>query len=236
MSYQSVVDGGAHVAFLSRTVKLGGIMRSTMLVAAGALATAITGCSSGIKVSTSAAPEANLTALRTFYVLAPPARRADAAALSVNDPMLDNSITNRALRTDLTQAFAGRGYTPASRQAADFLVAYYAGTKEKFDTTYYGPTWDPAWRYTYWGRRYSAWPWYAGTDPWGGVSVNAYTQGRVIVDVIEPKTQQLIWRGQGVANASDDPTTYTNELRRSVNAILAKFPQASPQSVALESR
>jgi uncharacterized protein DUF4136 len=210
-------------------------MRSTLVFAAGVLVIA-SGCSSGIKVSTTVAPEANLAGLHTFYVLAPPARRADAAALSVNDPMLDNSITNRALRADLSQAFAGRGYATALRQNADFVVAYYAGTKEKFDTTYYGPTWDPAWRYTYWGQRHWAWPWYAGADAWGGVNVKAYTQGRVIVDVIEPKTQQLLWRGQGVANVSNDANAYANELRRSVDAIVAKFPQATPQPVAMQSR
>ena len=206
-------------------------MRSTLALAAGALALAI-GCSSGITVNTTVAPEANLTGLHTFYVLTAPARRADAAALSVNDPMLDNSITNRALRADLSQALSNRGYIPTSRDNADFDVAYYAGTKEKFDTTYYGPTWDQAWRYRYFGQRHLAWPWYAGYDMWGNATVSSYTQGRVIVDVIDPKTQQLLWRGQGVANASDNPTTYTNELRRSVNAILAKFPQATSQPVA----
>jgi hypothetical protein len=109
------------------------IMRFTSLLAIGITVTAITGCRSGpgLKVRTTVEPGADLTGLHTFYVLTPPTRSANATPLAANDPMLENSITNTALRTDLTQAFQSRGYAPAARQGADFLVAYYAGAKEK---------------------------------------------------------------------------------------------------------
>jgi hypothetical protein len=58
------------------------------------------------------------------------------------------------------------------------------------------------------------------------MQVNEYTQGSVIVDVIDPQTQELLWRGQGVANVSSDPGKYTQEMNQSVAAILKKFPQA----------
>ncbi|MDB4874315.1 MAG: hypothetical protein JWM41_761 [Gemmatimonadetes bacterium] len=210
-------------------------MRSTILLAAAVAATAIAACSSsGVKVRTTAEPGANLSGLHSFYVLAPPARSGNATPLSVNDPMLENSITNRQLRADLTQAFQSRGYASAPRQSADFVVAYYAGTKEKFDTTYWGPAYDPGWRYSYWGRRNAwAWPYYGGGYRWdnGGVSVNSYTQGQVIVDVTDPRSQQLLWRGQGVEPVSSDPATYTSAMQKVVNAIVAKFPQGSASAV-----
>jgi hypothetical protein len=207
-------------------------MRSTLLLVA--VATAITGsaCSSGVKVRTTAEPGANLAGLHTFAVLSPPPRAANASPLSVNDPMLDNSITNRALRTDLQQAFQSKGYVTAPENSADFNVAYYAGTKEKLDTTYWGPSFGPGWRYRYWGRRNWAWPYYGGSyygglNPWGGASVSSYTQGQVIVDVTDPRSQQLLWRGQGTEPVSSDPSTYASEMQKVVNAIVKKFPQAS---------
>lgn len=210
-------------------------MRSSLLLVAGAATIAICGCSSGVTVRTTAEPGANLAGLHTFEVLAPPTRAANATPLSVNDPMLENSITNRALRADLRQAFQSKGYALATENTADFLVAYYAGTKEKLDTTYWGPTYAPGWRYRYWGRRSWAWPYYGGAyyggmDPWGGAgaSVSSYTQGQVIVDVTDPHTQQLLWRGQGVEPVSSDPNQYASEMQKVVNAIVAKFPQASP--------
>jgi hypothetical protein len=215
-------------------------MRSTPLLVAGALITALAGCSrSGVTVRTTAEPGANLAALHTFSVLAAPTRNASAAPLAVNDPMLENSITNNQLRSDLAQAFQGRGYTPAPGQGADFNVAYYAGTKEKFDTTYWGPSLDRGWRYSYRGRRMWAWPYYGAGyygGPFygggGGMNVSSYTQGQVIVDVIDPRSNELLWRGQGVEPVSSDPAKYSSDLQSVVNAIVAKFPQATPTSVA----
>jgi hypothetical protein len=212
-------------------------MRSTLLLATAILVTAAAGCSrTRPTVRTTVEPGADLTGLRTFYVLAPPTRSANAAPLSANDPMLDNSITNTALRTDLTQAFQSRGYAPAPRQGADFVVAYYAGSKEKFDTTYWGPTFDPGWRYSYRGRRGWAWPYYGAGyygGPYyggGGINVNSYTQGQVIVDVTDPRTSELLWRGQGLEPVSSDPAKYTSELQGVVNAVVAKFPQATARA------
>jgi hypothetical protein len=214
-------------------------MRSTLLLGA-VIAAAITGCSSGggVQIRTSVDPNANLAGLHTFYVLTAPPRSAN-APLPANDPMLDNSITNRALRGDLTQALESRGYVAAPRQAADFLVAYYAGTKQKLDTTYWGPTFDPGWRYRYRGRRDWAWPYYGASyygamNPWnrGTASVTSTTEGTVIVDLTDPKTNELLWRGQGVEPVSNDPVKYASALQGVVNAIIAKFPQAPAQPVA----
>jgi hypothetical protein len=213
-------------------------MRSKVLLGA-VIGTAIIGCSSGVQVRTAVEPTADLAGLHTFHVLTPPARSANAAALSTNDPMLDNSITNRALKSDLAQALESRGYAAAPRQAADFLVAYYAGTSQKLDTTYWGPNFDPGWRYSYRGRRAWAWPYYGaayygGLNPWayGRATVTSTTEGKVIVDIIDPKTSELLWRGQGVEPVSTDATKYASALQGVVNAIVAKFPQASAQPVA----
>src|SRR2546427_7143542 len=115
--------------------------------------------------------------------------------------MLVNSISNRALRADLAQEFAGRGYV-ATDSNPDFCVAYYASTNQKLDVTYwdYGYGWRPNW-WSGWGRRWGrGW----GGD-WGiasGPVATQYTEGTVIVDVIDPKTKNLLWRGQGGAAGS----------------------------------
>jgi hypothetical protein len=206
----------------------GGFMRSTaFLVTAGTVAATLMACSSGIKVRTTAEPNANLTALRTFHVLAAPGRRADAPELPATDPMLTNSITNQELRGNLANAFGARGYTAASRDNADFVIAYYAGTKEKFNLAYWGSS-DPAWGYHYWGRPFRAWPYYGYNGYVPGYSqVQEYTEGTLIVDVIDARSNQLLWRGQGVAAVSNDPTKYSSELARAARAIVKKFPAAS---------
>jgi hypothetical protein len=183
--------------------------------AAAALLLGTAACAPPVEVRTAAEPDANLATRHTFVVMPTPARRGGGTP-SGSDPMLVNSINNRALRDDLTQAFERRGYAPASG-GADFAVAYYASTQDKLDVTYwdYGyPFWPHGWR----GH---------GSGYRGPVAqVTEYDQGTVIVDVIDPTTKQLLWRGQGEARVSNDAAKYRKDLARAVTAIVEKFPQA----------
>jgi len=52
----------------------------------------------------------------------------------------------------------------------------------------------------------------------------------VIVDVVDPNTRELLWRGQGVAAVSDDEAKYEQDLWKTVTAILEKFPRAVARS------
>jgi hypothetical protein len=158
-------------------------------------------------VSTVVAPDASFTNLRTFAVLNVPPRRSGQAS-GPNDPMVDNSITNRALRRHLTDAFIARGYT--NNQAnPDFTVAYYASMRGRLDVR--------MWDYGYPGR-------WGGWRERPGFVAEPYTEGTVIVDVVNPKTHELIWRGRGVSDVSDDPETYAQNLHRSIGEIVKKFP------------
>jgi hypothetical protein len=193
-----------------------------------ACATVAGACSHSVKVQTTSAPDANIGALRTFRILATPERRANAPQLSAQDPMLDNSITNRELRAALASALESRGYR-SDAQNPDFVVAFYAGERAKFDTTYWNP--DPRfYRYGYLGFRDRwAWPYYGfGTTP-AYAEIRESTQSTVIVDVIDARTRELLWRGQGSAEVSTDPTAYTEKLRKEARKIIDKLPRGASQ-------
>src|SRR2546428_22830 len=199
-------------------------MRTTRLLTAAALLT-LGACAPGISVRTALSPDASLRGLHTFRVQPTPQPKIAGAVSSTNDPMLVNSISNRALRADLAQEFAGLGYV-ASDSNPDFCVAYYASTNQKLDVTYwdYGYALRPHW-WSGWGRRWGrGW----GGD-WGmqsGPMVTQYTEGTVIVDVIDPKTKDLLWRGQGVAGVGGDGAQCEQELKKPVGAIVDKSPAA----------
>jgi hypothetical protein len=183
------------------------------LAAPAAMILALTACAS-VDVRTVTSPDANLGALHTFSVMPNPKPKAPAAQ-SANDPMLVNSISNRALRADLVKGFEDRGYAVADKP--DFVVAYYACANQKLDVTYwdYGYGFYPGW----WGG------WGPGWGPYDA-SVTQYTEGTVIIDVLDPRTKEILWRGQGVARVSDDEPQYEQDLWKTVTAILEKFPQA----------
>jgi len=189
-------------------------MRTGVSLAAPAAMLALTACAS-VDVRTVTSPDANLAAVHTFNVMPHP-EQPPLYAPSANDPMLVNSISNRALRTDLVKGFENRGYVLADNP--DFAVAYYASTRQKLDVTY----WD--YGYPFYPRWWGGW----AAPGWGPYdsTVTQYTEGTVIVDVINPKTKELLWRGSGVATVSDDEAKYEQDLWKTVTAILDKFPQA----------
>ena len=91
-----------------------------------------------------------------------------------NDPLAANELNDRRIRTALDSQLVARGYTRDS-SGPDFLVAYHAATRARtsLDAWGYGP-----------GR------WRGGR-----VDVNQYTEGTLIVDMVDPASKQLVWRG-----------------------------------------
>jgi hypothetical protein len=159
-------------------------------------------------VRTITAPDANFVGRTTFRILDVPRYRG-ATPLPSNDPMLVNSITYQAIRDEIRRAFESRGYRYSPQQAS-LDVAYYATAAPVLDIR----TWD----YGYDWRGF----------PIPVTEVYQYEQGTVIIDVIDPVTHKLMWRGQGSAPVSSDPNKYIDELRHAVHEIVEKFPPATP--------
>jgi hypothetical protein len=163
-----------------------------------------------VQVNTAVAPEARFGSYRTFVVLTPRMQNANPAAS--DDPMLENSITNRALRDNISQALVSRGYTMDGGPDADIAVAYYTAARQALDVTTvdYGYPYRPAW----WGANERQ-------------EVRQINQGTVVIDVIDRRTNQLVWRGTGRTEVSTDQTRYTQQLARVVGTVLKKLPKAS---------
>lgn len=187
-------------------------------ISAVALALAGLGCGGGIEVRTMSAPDAGFATLHTFRMLAGPARRDGRPATGADDPMISNSIANRAIRAQIAKAFEERGYTVAD-QAADFGVAFYATAREKLDAS----NWDYGYPF------YPRWP----RSPVLAQTITQYTEGSVVVDVVKLDTRELLWRGEGKAELSDDPAENVKQLAKTAAAIVAKFPAATSRVVAV---
>lgn len=185
-----------------------------------ALTIAVQACGPAIDVRTIASPDARFSRLRTFRVLPAPRAPRD-EPLDARHPMLVNSISNRVLRQAIVLGFESQGYV-VDEGSPDFTVAVYASAREKLEVTYwdYGYPWRPRW-WTGWGRGRV------------GQTVTEYTEGTVIIDVLEPTSRDLLWRGRGVAIVADDEQEYLRHLRNTVAAILEKFPHAPPMVAAM---
>lgn len=181
-------------------------------VVVGAVIT--TGCSS-LQVESVPDPMVGFEG-HTFYI--PKAPEDTVSSLRTTDPMLNNSIIDRTVRSRIQQAFEARGYRMTDENP-DFIVGYYTRARERLDIS---NVYDCGYGYYY---RYDY-----------GCYIDEYTEGTVIVDVIDPASEELVWRGSGVARVSDNPNKYINQLGEAIGEIVERFPIVTSPAVAARDR
>jgi hypothetical protein len=187
------------------------------LAAVASLAITAAGCGPSIHVRTVVAPDVRLSSMHTFSMLPAPERRGNRIGWSIDDPMVSNSISHRAIRNRVAQALVELGYVVDDNHP-DFAVAFYASARDKLVIT----DWDngypfyPPW--THPGRR--------------SRTVTEYTEGTLIIDAINPRSRDLLWRGEGRTALSEHPDMMTQELSDMSAAIMRAFPRSTPRVVA----
>ena len=143
---------------------------------------------------------------KTFGWVAPPdqATRSSAQAAKANSGLLDKRI-----RTAITQEMTARGMTEDAANP-DLLVVFHLGSKDKIQVT------D-------WGYHYSNYY-------WGGrnqIDVYQYTEGQLIIDMVDAASKDLVWRGSGtkaVNTTKQTPEQMQESINQAVNQIMASFP------------
>jgi hypothetical protein len=152
-----------------------------------------------ISTRATVAPNANLTQYRTF-TFAPETNQAFA-----------RTPTGAVVRDALTRELAEKGIYPASAGTTpDFYVSYQLALRQELEA--YG-----------WGG-YGGWGGWGGWG-WGGPgNVYEYTEGTLIVDFIDPKTNQSFWRGTAstVVNTPDNPNP--KRMAKGVEEMMDKYP------------
>ncbi len=100
-----------------------------------------------------------------------------------------------------------KGLKKSVGEAADLLLTFHAGVQDKVDVTAYG--------YNYWRPRRGL-----GITT---VDVNRYKEGTLIIDVIDAREKQLIWRGWG-SGVIGDPGNVGEKIEKAVTKILEEYP------------
>jgi Domain of unknown function (DUF4136) len=144
------------------------------------------------------------------------------------DPRLDNTLIDSRVRDAVDQTLSSKGFQKVSSGAPDFIVAYQAAIEQKMDVTqmttpYYTPY---ATGMAYGGASmYSSWNMHGGTDTF----VTQYDEGTLFVDIVDPKTNALIWRGTGKKAIDENASSAKREsnINKAVQKILSEFPPVS---------
>jgi len=95
---------------------------------------------------------------------------------AATDPLAGDTLNDGRIRTGLESQLLANGFRMETG-TPDFVIAYYVTTKNRLNVQdySYGP---PRW----WGSR--------------DIRVNQYAEGTLMVDFIDVKTNQVVWRGR----------------------------------------
>jgi len=187
------------------------------LATAGALSVSAIAGAQQYNVRTMTAPGVTLSRLHSFHLLPTPARRDGARRSGAYDPMVSNSIANRALRGTVSGELEALGYHD-SEWLTEFVVAIYATTRERLDLD--------TWQYGY----HNSPPWWPVTSP--EETGTSFPDRTVIIDVVNPETLDVLWRGSATIELDHDPLQNAKQIVNAAAAIINKFPRVKPIVVA----
>jgi Domain of unknown function (DUF4136) len=161
---------------------------------------------SGIRVTTDIDPNADLTRVRSYAWL-------DERSGVEGERTEVTSLIDRRVRHAVDEELQRKGISSAAKNTADVLVSYHLGVATKLDVN----TIDQGY-----GRGLYT----------GGVShttVTEYQEGTLLIDFIEPKANQLVWRGSGQARIwkSTTPEQREKRIAEAVAQILESFPPSA---------
>lgn len=120
-----------------------------------------------------------------------------------------NTLLDRRVRTAVDREMRAKGFV-RNDEHPDLLVVYHTGTKDKVDAT--------DWGYSYSG---SYWGW-VGRD----IDVYSYTEGTLLVDLVDARTRALVWRGSatGVVRPQRSPEERTRIINEVVQKMFREYP------------
>jgi hypothetical protein len=116
-----------------------------------------------------------------------------------------NALHNKRVEAAIEQELIAKGLQKQTAGRPDLLVAYHTNVKDKIDVDTYG------YRYGRYGRR-------VGTY----TTVQKYQQGTIMVDLVDAKEKELVWRGWAKGEASDSVSK--EKIDDTIVKILDKYP------------
>ncbi|MES2730749.1 MAG: DUF4136 domain-containing protein [Bacteroidota bacterium] len=120
------------------------------------------------------------------------------------DPILNSSINQNRINRALDAEMKARGYV-AKENEADLIIKYQADSRDRQYTQSYGPTWG------YWGM---------GSNS----QTRTYEQGRLILNLIDAKTNQLVWQGWATGEVKNPNKDQEVAVRDQIYRILKQYP------------
>jgi len=120
---------------------------------------------------------------------------------AATDPLAGDTLNDGRIRNGLESQLTANGFRMESEKA-DFVIAYYVTTKNKLNVQDFG---------------YGPPRWFGSRD----IRVNQYSEGTLMVDFIDVKSNQVIWRGRAVGTL--EMKGVDKKISKSVEKLVKQF-------------
>lgn len=173
-------------------------------LAAAIAVLAVAGCATRMTVSSHAVPGLDVARYRT-YDWGP------ADALPTGDPRLDKDpFFQDHVQGAVEKELAAKGFEQSTRGTPDLLIHYHANISQRIDAD----RTDREHGYCY------------GDDCRSGVI--QYEAGTLVLDIVDTRTNKVIWRGwaqDSVEDVLDNRDRMERKINEAVSRMLARFPR-----------
>lgn len=179
------------------------LLRSALIAASLALAA----CASAPNVQSLAAPSFNMAQYRSFGFADPLG----------TDRQGYQTVVSSQLKASTRREMEARGLTYSDANP-DLLINFGGKLADKMRVSQYSQPAMPMGYYGYRRGAYGAWPMYSERT-----EVTQYREGTLTIDLIDTKSQQLVWEGT-VTKPLKDSDDVATVLDQAVKAAIAKLP------------
>ncbi len=165
--------------------------------------TVIAACGSGISVRHDFDQTVEFRRYRRYAWLAQP------SAQNAQDGMRVNTILDRRIKQAVNVQLLSRGMQLVDNNP-DLYITYHTGVENQINVDNYGYNYGG-----YWGG--------------GGVSTYNYKKGTLVLDLIDVRTKELVWRGSASKTLEEDPTPekMSKTINEAVEKLLKEYPPKS---------
>ena len=192
-------------------------MSPVRLAFAVVLAAALGVACASVRVTTDYDEGVDFAQRATFAWLEPPLREeARSERGDTTDPFTHNTLLDGRVRQEVESWLAAHGYRMArADESPDLLLRYEVVSREVTRDS-------PVFVSGGFGR-------YGYGSAVGYAHTNTYQEGTLILDMIDPASERIAWRGWGVST-SREAYLSPDQLHASVNAILDRYPPGAKRS------
>jgi len=117
-----------------------------------------------------------------------------------------SEIVDRRIAAAMEAELVGKGHSSATPRDADFLITFYTAVRRRVVVNHAG----------WYGHR---WRYWGGGTRWA----RSYEEGTLVIDVIDRRRRELVWRGVGEgAFTKSNPSN--DKVAKRVAKVLQTFP------------